>query len=303
MGIDVGHSAILVTKNAINLFVHGIYDEVARRSAGNKIKVYELDDLEKHVRKCRSVGIESEHMTLAEFSRMKRKYKSTRFVQKKGVIEYFRRQKGEDEIKKFKKAQRITREMIRRVPSALKSRPTEKQLAEKLLGWAKELGADGLSFDPIVAFGTNTSCPHHRATNRKLKKGHIVQIDVGAKYKGYCSDQSRVFFTAKPTALQSEVLKAVTLAKRKSTAAVKPGVSSRKLDQVATKVLKEFGFEEYFIHSLGHGVGLEIHESVSISSKGKSEKLLKNEIITIEPGVYIPGKFGIRLEDEIVVNN
>ncbi|MDP6561596.1 MAG: M24 family metallopeptidase, partial [Candidatus Peribacteraceae bacterium] len=142
---------------------------------------------------------------------------------------------------------------------------------------------------------------HHHPTSRKLKKGHIVQIDVGAKVNGYCADQSKIFFTAKKTPLQKKVYSALDRAKSESIKAIKPGVTNHKLDQIARSILKKEGLEQYFTHSLGHGVGLDIHEGASLSQKAKKTKLLKNEIITIEPGVYIPGKFGMRLEDEVIV--
>lgn len=191
--------------------------------------------------------------------------------------------------------------MMDRIPSVLKGSITEKQLAEKLRQWAVELGADGLSFDPIVAFGTNSSSPHHHPSSRKLSKGHVVQIDIGARVNGYCADQSCVFFTAKKTPLQKRVFAAVSEAKSASINAIKVGVTNHKLDQIARDILKEENLEQYFTHSLGHGVGLDIHEGVSLSLKAKKTKLLKGEIITIEPGVYIPEKFGMRLEEEIIV--
>ena len=192
--------------------------------------------------------------------------------------------------------------MIRRVPRALRAGVTERSVAWKLQEWALELGAEGLSFDPIVAFGTHTSRPHHHPTNRTFSKGHIVQIDVGARYKGYCADQSMVFFTGKPTSLQQRVYDAVLDAKEAAMKAVCAGVETGDLDALAFDVLKEHGFAKYFCHALGHGVGLEVHEGVSLSSSGKSQKLLTNEIVTIEPGVYLPGKFGIRLEEEVIVS-
>jgi Xaa-Pro aminopeptidase len=167
--------------------------------------------------------------------------------------------------------------------------------------WALELGADGLAFDPIVAFGTHTSSPHHHPTSRALQKGHLVQIDVGAKVKGYCGDMSEVYFTAKPTALQKKVYDTLTEAKNKAMRSVKAGVTTHALDRIARDVLKRDGFDAYFTHALGHGVGLDIHEGVTLSQKAPAQTLLAGEVITIEPGVYFDGKWGMRVEDMIVV--
>lgn len=283
------------------LFVDSRYSEASEKGVKDGIKVKDIDKLDRSLEKVPECGYESEHITVDVLRRWKRKNKNTKFVRRKGVIQHFRRQKGDDEIRRFKRSQRITRELLRRIPAALRSLPTEKGLAWKLETWARELKADGLSFDPIVAFGHNTSCPHHHPTDKKLKRGQIVQIDVGVKYKGYCSDQSKVFFTGTPTSLQKKVYLAVEEAQEKVIDALEPGVTNHKLDRIARKVLDEHGFEKYFTHSLGHGVGLEIHEGISLSQKAPQKKLLENEIITIEPGVYLPGKFGIRLEDEVIV--
>ena len=232
---------------------------------------------------------------------MKRKYKNIKFVQSPHILAKFRRTKDSDELGLFKKSQRITRLILRRVPAALKPGITERQLAHKLLTWAITLGAEGLAFDPIVAFGTNTSRPHHHPTDRKLRRGDLVQVDVGARFCGYCADQSRVFFTGRPTLLQQKVYGALEQAKKAATLLAKAGASNHALDRSARAVLRQVKLEQYFTHTLGHGVGLEIHEGVSLSQRAPEQNLLSGEIITIEPGVYLPGKFGMRLEDEIVI--
>ena len=301
-GVEVSTGFVLIKAKTTILFVDGRYLEAAKKSARKGVKVQGLERLEAAMKSTKECGYESEDVTVDRFRRWKRKFTNTKFVQRRGIIEEFRRSKNPDEITNFKKAQRITHEMMARVPSMLKRSITEQQLAWKLEEWARELGAEGLSFDPIVAFGSHSSSPHHHPTTRKLKKGHIVQIDVGARVKGYCPDQSAVFFTSKKTPLQKRVYDAVARAKSESESAIKEGVTNHELDKIARDILKEAKLEKYFIHSLGHGVGLDIHEGATLSGKAKKIKLLKNEIITIEPGVYIPGKFGIRLEDEKIVS-
>ena len=195
----------------------------------------------------------------------------------------------------------MTKELLRRVPSVLRKSTTEEKLARQLLLWSLELGADGLSFDPIVAFGTHTGCPHHRPTSRSLRKGHLVQIDVGVKFRGYCADMSEVFFTVTPTKTEEQVYRVLTLAKNRAMKAAGVGAPTHELDAMVRAMLKKAGIEQYFTHALGHGVGLEIHEGISISRKAPEAKLLKNEVITIEPGAYFPGKFGMRVEDMVYV--
>ena len=304
-GMEVSTGFVLIKAKSMTLLVDERYREAAQKGVRKGIAVADTDSLQKLLVGIKRCGFESEDVTVARIGIWKKKLlpadhslgegSNTKFVQSKGIIEEFRRSKEPDELKNFRKAQGITHKMMDRIPKALQNK------SASLSGPQVELGADELSFDPIVAFGTHSSSPHHHPTDRKLAKGHVVQIDVGARYKGYCADQSRVFFTAKKAALQNKVYNALDRAKSESIAAVKVGVTNHKLDQLARDILKEEDLEQYFTHALGHGVGLDIHEGVSISTKAKKKKLLKNEIITIEPGVYIPGKFGMRLEEEIIV--
>ena len=299
-GLSLTAGVLLVAPRKFELFVDSRYREAAEKKTEN-FTVADLADLPAVMKKIRRCGCEAEHVTLYRESVWKKKFPNTKFVQTVGVFQGFRRQKEDEELRLLKRAHRMTKELLRRIPSALRGGITEETLARKLLLWALELGADGLSFDPIVAFGTHTSSPHHRPTSRSLQKGHMVQIDVGIKYKGYCADMSEVFFTVKPTKTEAQVYKTLSIAKDRAMKKAKAGVSTRELDQIARDVLKKAGIEQYFTHSLGHGVGLEIHEGVSISIKAPYAKLMKNEVITIEPGAYFPGKFGMRLEDMVFV--
>ncbi len=300
-GIPISSALLLVETKRMTLFTDGRYREVAERNVYPGIAVLDSAEIENSIKNIRVCAIESEGVSIERFRRWKTKFKNTKFVHTSGVIAEFRRSKDSEEQAKFRKAQRITREMIRRVPALLRRPIREVDLAWQLQVWARELGSDGMAFDPIVAFGTNTSSPHHKPTTRLLKKGHIVQIDCGAKYRGYCADQSAVFFTGKPTPLQQRVFQAVCEAKDAAIDAITPGVSVRHLDGVAREVLKKYGYEQFFCHALGHGVGLDIHEGVTLSQKAPDQKLLKGEIITIEPGVYFPGRFGMRVEEEILI--
>ncbi len=299
-GAEVSAGSVLLTSNRTLLFVDPRYREVAAKVAAG-CTVRPLEDLEHVLKRFAVCGCESEIVTLAQSHRWKKKFRGTKFLPKSGVVAHFRRAKDPKEVRRFRRAQRITHMLLQRIPSALRSGVTEREIARRLRTWAEDLGADHLAFDPIVAFGTHTSRPHHHPTARALKKGDIVQIDVGARYGGYCADQSRVFFTGKKTPQQERALTAVREAKEAAGRAVRTGASTHALDRIARSVLKKYGMEEFFVHSLGHGVGLEIHEGVTLSQKRPDQTLLASEIITIEPGVYFPGKFGIRLEDEIVV--
>lgn len=299
-GLQVSSGVVLCLPRRYVLFIDARYRDMAGRVPGS-VSVKDIADLPVVMKDVRECGFESEHVTILRRSSWRRKFPKTAFVPTVGVLQDFRRQKDREELRCLRRAHRMTKELLRRVPAMLRRQITEERLARQLLLWALELGADGLSFDPIVAFGTHTACPHHRPTSRLLQKGHIVQIDVGVKYRGYCADMSEIFFTVEPTKTQAEVHRVLSIAKMKATNAVKAGASTHALDRIARDILKKAGIEEYFTHALGHGVGLEIHEGPSLSQKAKDVKLLKNEVVTIEPGVYFPGKFGMRVEDMVYV--
>lgn len=300
-GMSVRSGFVLVLKHSYVLCTDARYRESAEHQVRRGVLVRENTEAERILAKVRTFGFEEEQMTVARLGRWKRRFPNTKFVRIGDVVGEFRRRKDREELRLVRRAERITREMLRRVPSVLRSTTTERGLAWKLRQWAQELGAEGLAFDPIVAFGTHTSRPHHEPTNRVLQKGHLVQVDVGAVYRGYCGDLSRVYFTAEPTREQERAYRAVMEAKNAVIDAVGPGVSARSLDQIARSVLRTYGMEEAFCHALGHGVGLEVHEGMTLSSRTTDRVLLKGEVITIEPGVYFPGRFGIRLEDMVVV--
>ena len=300
-GLTLSAGVLLVLPRRFVLFVDSRYTQAAERAAAHYFAVEDIATLQAALKKIRSVGFEADKVTMERFGLWKKKFKSTKFVQHMDIVEQFRRAKTDEERAKLKKAERITEELLRRIPLALKKGITEEELARKITIWALELGAEGMSFDPIVGFGTHTSAPHHRPTKRTLKKGHIVQIDIGAKYRGYSADRSEVFFTATPSPIVQKVYDTLCEARDTVMEMAVPGASTHALDRAARKILAREGIEYAFTHALGHGVGLDIHEGVSISSKGKDEKLVRGEVITVEPGVYFPGKFGMRVESMVYV--
>jgi Xaa-Pro aminopeptidase len=290
-GIAVSAGCVLVTPRRYILFVDSRYRESAEKTVRGGVFVRDPLDLPKMLQEAKICGFESEDISVARRASWKKKFPRVKFLEKEGIVQEFRRTKEDHELQAMRKAERITRELLRRIPAVLRHSLSELELSRKLLIWALELGADGMAFDSIVGFGTHTSIPHHHPTSRMLKKGHVVQIDLGAKVRGYCSDASEVFFTTRPTPLQERIYGTLVDAQKAALKLIKPGVSNRTLDRAARAVLDNEGLDPYFTHALGHGVGLDIHEGVSISSKAPEQKLLKNEVITVEPGVYFEGCF------------
>lgn len=302
-GMSLEGCWVLVTPRRFILFVDAFSRPIAEGHMPDHFSLRDLSTASRLLQEISECGFEADHVTVSRKFRWKKFFQKTTFIPRTNVIEEFRRQKDPNELRAIRKAGRITDEILRRIPAALRSGITEQRLARKMLSWAIELGAEGFSFPVIVGFGTHTGSPHHQPTSRVLQKGHIVQIDVGVKYHGYCSDASEVFFTARPTKVQQQIYDMLSKAQSDAIRAVRPGVTTHELDNIARKVLKAAGIEASFSHSLGHGVGLEIHEGPSLSQKQPPVELLENEVVTIEPGVYFPGKFGMRVEKMVIVSS
>ena len=177
---------------------------------------------------------------------------------------------------------------------------TERSIAEGLLGEYRSLGAEDHSFTPIVSFGAHAADPHHEPDDTKLAQGDMVLFDVGCKYRAYCSDMTRTFFTAAPTAHQIEVYDTVRRANEAAEAKITPGVEFAELDLTARKVIEDAGYGKYFTHRLGHQIGLSDHEPGDVSST-HHEPVRPGQCFSIEPGIYIPGDIGVRIEDLAIV--
>ena len=236
-------------------------------------------------------------ITMAAFQAVKKKAK-VKLEPVEGVVEFVRMTKDDSEIKNIKTAVSISGKALKQTLGKIKAGVSENELAAILDFHIRKLGATN-SFETIVAFGANGSCPHHHPTNRKLKKNDSVLIDFGAKYKGYCSDITRCFTVGKATSFYQKAYEVVRLAQAAAIEIIKAGVAIKDVDAAARKVVAQNGFPVYG-HGTGHGIGLDIHEAPVVSRKSK-EKLMDGQVITIEPGIYISGKLGIRIEDDVLV--
>lgn len=242
---------------------------------------------------CNDIGFEEKYVTYEMYKKYLQKYQ-VNLVETDGIIENHRLVKDEDEIELIKHACDITSSCFEYIKSILKYGMTEKQVAFEIERFMIENGADGLAFDSIVAFGENTSMPHAVPTDKKLESGDIVQFDIGAKYKGYCSDFSRVIFIDYIKNEYEDAYNFVLEEHEKIVQSFKDGVN---IKQIIKQREMDYNLKNYEImHSFGHGVGLFIHEMPTLNSK-IDVYLKENSIIAIEPGVYKPGRFGIRIED------
>ncbi len=209
--------------------------------------------------------------------------------------------KSDDEIQLIAKAEEIGDEAFNHILNYMEVGMTEKQVALELECVMKRLGADGLSFDTIVASGTNSSMPHAVPTDKVIEEGDFVTLDFGCIYKGYCSDMTRtVYMGDEMTEKQLEVYTTVLNAQKSALNAIKPGMVCSDIDKIARDYISNAGYGDYFGHGLGHGVGLYIHEEPRFSRRC-DVVLEPGMILSVEPGIYLPGEFGVRIEDLIVV--
>ena len=215
-------------------------------------------------------------------------------------VEILRCVKDEDELTVMEEAALVGCRLFERILSFLRPGIPEIEVAAELEHQARLLGAEGMSFDTIVASGERSALPHGRATSAPLPKRGFLTMDFGIILKGYCSDMTRTVFLGKPNQEERNAYHAVLEAQESGVMAVAAGVSCAEVDEAARGVLRRDGLAEAFSHSTGHGVGLEIHEPPRLGT-GQAARLLAGMVVTIEPGIYLPGKFGIRIEDMVAV--
>ena len=250
----------------------------------------------------KNASFEAKHTTLEEYSFLKRKIKGIEFVFSGDIdnlILKIRRQKSADEIEKIKAAQAITDDCFSHMCSFIKEGMTEKEIQLELDFYLLSHGADALSFETIVVSGENSAKPHGVAGNRKVRKGDFITMDFGAVVDFYHSDMTRTVALGFASEKMKKVYNTVLQAQQAGIEAATDGVSCSAVDKAARSVIEKAGFGEYFGHSLGHGVGVEIHENPNFSPKSE-EVFEQGDVVTVEPGIYIPGEFGVRIEDMVV---
>jgi len=246
------------------------------------------------------VGFEARHITYAEVSKIRDNLTKQEFLPMHDLVESLRVVKTQEEIKNIKKATGICLSVFNDVAFKIKPGIREKELAGFVEYQMRIKGAEGASFDIIVLSGKNSTMPHGRPSDRKIGCNEAVLIDAGASFNGYKSDLTRMFFLGKIPDTVQKVYGIVKKAQEMALKAVRPGVSASVVDAIARDYIKSNGYGDYFGHSLGHGVGREVHEAPSISSKSK-DILKPGMIFTVEPAIYLPNIGGIRIEDMVLV--
>lgn len=268
-------------------------DEIVVLSSRNLIQ----EDYENFFMFCENVGFEEHYVTYAKYKEIMHKYKVHSLVETEGIIEKQRQIKDFNEIKNLRKACQITDDCFTYLLKYIKKGMTEKQIADEIEKYFKANGGV-LAFDTIVASGENSSMPHATPTDRKIISGDVITIDMGCSYNGYCADMTRTIFVDK---IEERVKASYDLVLENQNTAIeemKDGAQIKIIARIVEGNLKMHGHDP--MHALGHGVGMNVHEEPILSQK--SDKVLKeNMVIAVEPGIYIPGKYGIRIEDIVLI--
>ncbi len=246
------------------------------------------------------LGFEASHTSYNTFQKIKSILPHVLLVPTEDLVESLSMIKDKDEIAKIRRAAQITDTTFSGILSSIRPKAKEKDLASEIEHSFRKLGGDGPAFETIVASGRRSAMPHGRASDKRIKKGELVTLDMGAAYRGYVSDMTRTLVLGKATPKQKKIYDLVLAAQRRALSKAKAGIVGMKLDRMAREIIEKGGYGKYFGHGLGHGLGLEVHCGPSINSKSKTV-LKPGMVVTIEPGIYLPGWGGIRIEDDILI--
>jgi Xaa-Pro aminopeptidase len=311
-GFTGSSAALAITRRAARMFTDGRYTtQAAEEVQGAKVDISSGAPAVVAVQWLAAqpgigtAGFDPNHTTVAELARLKeglpaRLRKTFLSALPAPLVERLRLIKDDDELDIMREAALMGCQLFDHILRIIRPGMKEVEVAAELEHQARLMGAEGMSFDTIVASGSRSALPHGAATTQLLPRRGFVTLDFGIIHKGYCSDMTRTVHLGAPRARERDAYNAVLEAQEAGVAAVSSGVSSGDVDEAARSVLRREGLAEAFSHSTGHGVGLEIHEAPRIGAKQKT-RLQAGMVVTIEPGVYLPGEFGVRIEDMVAV--
>jgi Xaa-Pro aminopeptidase len=304
---------LLLTENAKTFYTDPRYFEEAKSQIGGftvksvtSEEVFSSIAAELKKAGVTTLGYEDDFWTVAAFKTFKKDFEAFTLKPASEIIRSLRLLKTERELSRIEAAQRIAERAFDKVTDMIRPGMTEREVRTMLISEGLRMGADDVAFDPIVAFGEHSAVPHHSAGAREFKKGDLILIDYGVKVGGYCSDMTRTFYLSDPgegsegaqrlSAIYDIVLGAQDYALKH----MKAGMTCREADSLAREYIRANGYDQEFGHSLGHGLGLEIHEPPRVRENSK-EMLMPGMVVTVEPGIYVQGLGGIRIEDMVVI--
>lgn len=305
-GFTGSEALLLLTESKRFLLVDSRYTSQARGECKTTRVIESRDKIKEIARRARKwgvrkIGFEPERLTVAQH----RELKKTGAISLKALpegLEKIRSLKNPDEIRLLKKSAEISSRSFLEMISEIKAGVEERTIALLLEFRIRKNGAEAAPFPFIVASGPRGALPHGVASGKRIRKGEFVTIDYGAIYQGYCSDETCTVIIGKPTEKQKRIYQVVKEAHDQALGVVRPGVKAHKIDSVARRTIEKAGLGKYFGHGIGHGVGLAVHEGPRIAPR-REERIEEGMVFTIEPGVYIPGWGGVRIEDMVWVTS
>jgi Xaa-Pro aminopeptidase len=307
-GFTGDSGALLVSRQGATLITDGRFTEQARMEASGVKIVQQTGSVAVSVgaflkgESGGKTGFDSAHVTVAQLSALRKSGGSrVRWIASAGLVESLRGRKDAQELATMRGAAILAGRVLESALKLLKPGVRELEIAAEIEYQMRQMGATGPAFETIVAFGARSAFPHARATGKRLRKNELVVLDLGAILAHYCSDITRTVFVGRASQKVRRWHKAVQEAQAAAIGAVQSGVSCGAVDSAARQVLAGHGLDQFFIHSTGHGLGLDVHEDPRVA-KGQQQLLQAGNVITIEPGVYMPGVGGIRIEDDVAVH-
>jgi Xaa-Pro dipeptidase len=307
-GIFEGGMCILRPTGAVDV-VSSILEEESARAAGGGFRLHipkKREDEEKLLRKSFdhgrkvTIGVNAPELTYRDFRVLKKALPKAKFVDASRAILWARMIKHPDEITKIRRACEISSRVAEEIPSLLKEGVTEGEVAAEINYRSQKYGGQGPSFDTISAFGKNAAEPHYTENSDKLRPNKFALFDFGTRFQRYCSDITRTFFFGTPNRKDRRMYEVVAEAQQAAFDLIKPGVKGKDVHLAAQKVIDATEFKGRFIHGLGHGLGLAVHDGGGLST-GSDLVMEPGMVMTVEPGVYINGYGGVRIEDDVVI--
>jgi Xaa-Pro aminopeptidase len=305
-GFSGSNGLLLVTPSTTMFFTDFRYDEQVRTEVtADELSVTQTDLLryaagKNILRRSKKIAFEQHHLSLERYLFLQKKFRRERLAGTENLVENLRAAKDDTEIALIAEASAISDRVFQKIIGMLKPGISELEISAEISYLHKSYGAEGDAFETIVASGVRGALPHGKASSKKIESGEFMTLDFGCVVNGYHSDMTRTVCIGKPSAEMKKVYGIVLEAQQRAADAVRTTATGKEVDTAARGYIASRGYGKYFGHSLGHGVGLEIHEQLRLSQKNK-KKLTLNNVVTVEPGIYLPAKFGVRIEDIVVV--
>lgn len=302
-GLELSLGMLIATPNEGTLIVDGRYYEQALKLSPFPVKLKEKTSLSELLKGEATLGFDGALISHQRFKELEEILPQTKWISLPNALRVLRMIKDSQEIEALQKAAKLGNQGFDFVQSLFREGITEIELARELEIFWKREGSKGVAFDPIIAFGPNSSMPHYRGGATPLTRGTHILVDIGVNLEHYHSDKTRVFFFGEPNPKIAAIYTVVQEAQKAALDICQPGTVIGELDKAARAIIAAEGYALQFTHSLGHGVGLEIHEEPFLKGNSPASELPLREgmVITIEPGIYLPGVGGVRYEDTVVV--